>query len=152
MTKRRIAGSVDEIRPNASPRVLGELSNDEQDSLAAQIAGLDLDLLGRLYRGEARPANWAELARRAEPPPAFQLGGATRITISLRKRARPARGPGGRRSGRGAGGRRARNAAGLRSSQGHVPDRAGLASRCFRSCSKRFWPAAERRGRRFRCT
>ena len=52
-----------------------ELSPGQRDLLAGQIASLDLDLLGRLFRGDARPANWAALASRAESPPAFQLGG-----------------------------------------------------------------------------
>jgi UDP-N-acetylglucosamine/UDP-N-acetylgalactosamine diphosphorylase len=53
-----------------------DLSPGQQELLAGQIASLDLELLGRLFRGDARAANWADLAGRAEPPPAFQIGGA----------------------------------------------------------------------------
>ena len=57
-----------------------ELSGPERASLAGQITQLDLELLDELYRGDARPTDWADLARRAEPPPAFRLGdGANRI-------------------------------------------------------------------------
>jgi UDP-N-acetylglucosamine/UDP-N-acetylgalactosamine diphosphorylase len=50
------------------------LSPPQQQSLAEQIAAIDLELIGKLYRGDVRPVDWADLASRAEPPPAFQLG------------------------------------------------------------------------------
>ena len=44
-----------------------------RQSLAAQIRGLDLDLLARLYRERDKHGEIRELARRAGPPPAFRL-------------------------------------------------------------------------------
>lgn len=51
-----------------------DLSADQQQQLTRQVEAVDLDLMGRLYRGDSRPTDWAQLARRAEPPPAFALG------------------------------------------------------------------------------
>lgn len=53
-----------------------ELNPADRASLGGQLAELDLELLARLHRGDARPIDWADLARRAEPPPAFRLGDA----------------------------------------------------------------------------
>lgn len=51
-----------------------ELSPEQQQNLVRQIEAVDLDLMGRLYRGDSRPTDWAALARRAEPPPSVTLG------------------------------------------------------------------------------
>ncbi len=51
-----------------------DLTPSQQASLEGQLRGLDLPLLERLRRGEQVAANWAELASRAEPPPAIRLG------------------------------------------------------------------------------
>ena len=50
-----------------------ELNGDQQKSLAQQIESLDLDQVASLYRGEVDQPDWAELSRRAEPPPAVRL-------------------------------------------------------------------------------
>lgn len=50
-----------------------ELSAAEQANLAAQIEAVDLELIASLFRGEVDQPNWAELARRAEPPSAVRL-------------------------------------------------------------------------------
>lgn len=41
--------------------------------LEAQLLSLDLELLVQLFRNEHSAPDWAELARRSTPPPAFQL-------------------------------------------------------------------------------
>lgn len=51
-----------------------ELPAEQQQLLAQQIEAVDLDLMGRLFRGDSRPTDWADLARRAAPPPAFEFG------------------------------------------------------------------------------
>jgi UDP-N-acetylglucosamine/UDP-N-acetylgalactosamine diphosphorylase len=50
-----------------------ELDEASRVRLAAQIEALDLDLIASLYRNEVDQPDWAELARRAEPPPAVRL-------------------------------------------------------------------------------
>lgn len=49
------------------------LDAERQSRLAAQIAAVDLQQVDSLYRGEVDQPDWAELARRAEPPPAMRL-------------------------------------------------------------------------------
>ncbi len=44
-----------------------------REQLAAQIERIDFELIDSLYRGEVDQPDWAELARRAEPPPAIRL-------------------------------------------------------------------------------
>ncbi|HEX3998686.1 MAG TPA: UTP--glucose-1-phosphate uridylyltransferase [Pirellulales bacterium] len=50
-----------------------ELSPDERKMLAEQIRGIDFAELSRLFAGQEAATDWAALARRAEPPPAFRL-------------------------------------------------------------------------------
>jgi UDP-N-acetylglucosamine/UDP-N-acetylgalactosamine diphosphorylase len=50
-----------------------ELGPEQRQALRAQIEQLDLPLLQRLIRAEEIAADWASLARRAAPPPAFRL-------------------------------------------------------------------------------
>ena len=49
-----------------------ELSPEKRQSLAHELHSVDLELIGRLHRGDARPSDWAGLARRSEPPPSFR--------------------------------------------------------------------------------
>jgi UDP-N-acetylglucosamine/UDP-N-acetylgalactosamine diphosphorylase len=50
-----------------------ELTAAEREQLAEHIASVDFELIASLYRGEVEQPDWAELARRAEPPPAMRL-------------------------------------------------------------------------------
>ncbi|MCA9230776.1 MAG: UTP--glucose-1-phosphate uridylyltransferase [Planctomycetales bacterium] len=50
-----------------------DLTDEGKVRLAGQIAALDLPLIDSLYRGKLDQPDWAELARRAEPPPAVRL-------------------------------------------------------------------------------
>ena len=54
-------------------RFFDQLNPDEQQQLQAQLADVDLDLIARLTGVEEETCQWAELARRSEPPPAFRL-------------------------------------------------------------------------------
>jgi UDP-N-acetylglucosamine/UDP-N-acetylgalactosamine diphosphorylase len=54
-------------------RHLSKLEPDEQKALEAQLAEIDFALLQRLLAGEDFGPNWAEMAVRAEPPPAIRL-------------------------------------------------------------------------------
>ncbi len=69
-----------------------ELSAEQQQGLADQLADVDLELLDRLFRKNAQSANWAELARRAEPPPSFRMGDENNpvTPVAARKRGRAA--------------------------------------------------------------
>ena len=52
-----------------------ELSQTQRRELAAQIEAVDLKRIDSLFRGELDQADWDQLSRRAEPPPAvLQLG------------------------------------------------------------------------------
>jgi UDP-N-acetylglucosamine/UDP-N-acetylgalactosamine diphosphorylase len=50
-----------------------KLDQDEREELARQIEAIDFELIGRLFEGRDRQGNMAELAARAEPPPAVRL-------------------------------------------------------------------------------
>ena len=50
-----------------------ELEPARRANLAAQIEAIDLQLIHSLYRGEIDQPDWAELSRRALPPPAVRL-------------------------------------------------------------------------------
>jgi UDP-N-acetylglucosamine/UDP-N-acetylgalactosamine diphosphorylase len=54
-------------------RFWDEISDSGRQQLAAQIERIDFDLIDSLYRGDVDQPDWAELARRAEPPPAVRL-------------------------------------------------------------------------------
>lgn len=54
-------------------RFWDELNDAGRAKLARQIEGIDLDLIDSLYRGNIDQPDWAELARRAEPPIAVRL-------------------------------------------------------------------------------
>ena len=49
------------------------LSTEEQASLAAQVESLDLGQITSLFRGDIDQPDWAELSRKATPPPAVRL-------------------------------------------------------------------------------
>ncbi len=50
-----------------------ELDSQQRTDLAKQVANLDLDLISSLYRGDVDLPDWADLSRRATPPPAVRL-------------------------------------------------------------------------------
>ncbi|MDZ4820580.1 MAG: UTP--glucose-1-phosphate uridylyltransferase [Planctomycetota bacterium] len=67
-----------------------ELNAVQRQSLQAQIEGIDLDLIARLYRQTDAAQDWSEMARRAEPPPAIRLNqtvASETMTAALRGRA-----------------------------------------------------------------
>jgi UDP-N-acetylglucosamine/UDP-N-acetylgalactosamine diphosphorylase len=67
---------IAKLRPHRQEHVLAfwdELDDSERARLASQIQTLDLDLIDALYRGKVNQPNWAELSRRAEPPPALRV-------------------------------------------------------------------------------
>jgi len=64
------------LKPHHQEHILrfwNDLDDTGRRQLAAQIRALDLDLLDSLFRGQVDQPDWAELARRAEPPPAMRL-------------------------------------------------------------------------------
>jgi UDP-N-acetylglucosamine/UDP-N-acetylgalactosamine diphosphorylase len=64
------------LRPHGQEHLLAfwdEHNDAQRGRLAAQIEGVDFDLIASLYRGEVDQPDWAELSRRAEPPPAMRL-------------------------------------------------------------------------------
>ncbi len=50
-----------------------ELLPQQRQRLVEQIRGIDLGQIEELFHGKIAPENWADLARRAVPPPAFRL-------------------------------------------------------------------------------
>ena len=50
-----------------------ELQPHQRQRLAEQVRGIDLGQIGELFHGKIALENWADLARRAVPPPAFRL-------------------------------------------------------------------------------
>ncbi|TWT86874.1 putative uridylyltransferase [Pseudobythopirellula maris] len=64
------------LTPHGQQHAVGfwdDLTEGQQSKLAAQLAAVDLEQLGELYRGDADQPDWAELARTAEPPVAMRL-------------------------------------------------------------------------------
>jgi UDP-N-acetylglucosamine/UDP-N-acetylgalactosamine diphosphorylase len=64
------------LKPYAQGRLLhfwDELNETSRQKLTTQIARIDFDLIDSLYRGDVDQPDWAELARRAAPPPAVRL-------------------------------------------------------------------------------
>ncbi len=64
------------LRPYGQEHLLAfweQLDPPQRESLAQQIEAIDFPLLRRLYEGRGRQADMADLAARAEPPPAFRL-------------------------------------------------------------------------------
>jgi UDP-N-acetylglucosamine/UDP-N-acetylgalactosamine diphosphorylase len=64
------------LRPHGQEHLLAfwdTLAPPEQQSLARQIEAIDFDLIRRLFEGRDRQGDLAELAARAEPPPAIRL-------------------------------------------------------------------------------
>lgn len=54
-------------------RFWDELSEVDQARLTAQVQTIDLPLIDKLFHGKLDQPDWAELSRRAEPPPAVRL-------------------------------------------------------------------------------
>ncbi len=64
------------LRPYGQEHLLAfweQLDPPQRESLARQIEAIDFPLLRRLYEARGRQADMADLAARAEPPPAFRL-------------------------------------------------------------------------------
>jgi len=64
------------LKPTGQQHLLAfweELTPQRQASLAEQIEAIDLPLIQSLYLGEVDQPDWAELSRRATPPPAVRL-------------------------------------------------------------------------------
>lgn len=63
------------------------LSVGEREKLAAQIRGVDLERVSRLFRAQQAEQDWAALARRAEGPPAVRLAeqGTSPAAVAARK-------------------------------------------------------------------
>ncbi len=51
-----------------------ELAETELSILLAQLQSIDWDQLTKLRQDQVKATDWHDLARRSEPPPAFQLG------------------------------------------------------------------------------
>jgi UDP-N-acetylglucosamine/UDP-N-acetylgalactosamine diphosphorylase len=67
---------LDRLRPHGQEHLLAfwdELSDERREQLARQIEGVDFDLVASLFAGNVDQPDWAELSRRAEPPPALRL-------------------------------------------------------------------------------
>ncbi len=76
MTKEQLLSIV---RPFGQEHLLAswdKLDDSEQESLGRQIEAIDFALIRRLFEGRNQRGNVAELAVRAEPPPAFRLDAA----------------------------------------------------------------------------
>jgi UDP-N-acetylglucosamine/UDP-N-acetylgalactosamine diphosphorylase len=54
-----------------------QLNDAQRQHLAAQIEGIDLQLVDSLYHGKLEQPDWVELSHRAEPPPAIRLADAS---------------------------------------------------------------------------
>ena len=52
-----------------------DLDRSQQGRLADEIERIDFGLIDKLVHSQAAHENWADLARRAEPPPSFRLHG-----------------------------------------------------------------------------
>ena len=66
------------LEPHGQTHLLAHwdrLAPHEQQDLTQQIREIDFALMARLHRGGGSGEDWAELARRAEPPPAYRLNG-----------------------------------------------------------------------------
>ncbi|MCA9191747.1 MAG: UTP--glucose-1-phosphate uridylyltransferase [Planctomycetales bacterium] len=61
-------------------RFVDELNEEQLCQLAKQLAEIDFDLLKELVRNQDQKLDWAEMARRANPPQAFRLHHKERIS------------------------------------------------------------------------
>lgn len=59
------------------------LSSEQQTQLMDQIRAIDMEQIQRVYRGEQKTVDWAEIAARAEPPNAIQISDQT---VEIRKK------------------------------------------------------------------
>lgn len=73
----RLAELRERVRPFGQEHLLAawaELTTEERQELAEQIRGIDFARIERLLYATEAKHDWAELARRASPPPAVRLG------------------------------------------------------------------------------
>lgn len=78
-----------QLEPHGQAHVLRfweALSDLERRQLAAEIDALDLDALASAYRSGGHQEHWAELARRAGPPPAVPLEGVAELPAEEARR------------------------------------------------------------------
>ncbi len=64
------------LKPHGQEHLLrfwDELNESGRCRLSAQIEAIDFEQVAALYRDATHTQNWAELSRRAEPPPAMRL-------------------------------------------------------------------------------
>ncbi|MFZ1933998.1 MAG: UTP--glucose-1-phosphate uridylyltransferase, partial [Thermoguttaceae bacterium] len=73
MTKDRLLSTLQPFGQEHLLAFWDRLDGPERESLARQIEAIDFALVRRLFDGRNRQGNVAELAARAEPPPAFRL-------------------------------------------------------------------------------
>jgi UDP-N-acetylglucosamine/UDP-N-acetylgalactosamine diphosphorylase len=83
------------LEPHGQTHLLAhwdDLAPHEQHHLAKEIREIDFSLMARLHRGGGSGIDWAELAKRAEPPPAYRLNGEGRTCSvdDVRKRGEAA--------------------------------------------------------------
>ncbi|MDP6059989.1 MAG: UDPGP type 1 family protein, partial [Pirellulaceae bacterium] len=66
---------LDEFDQEQLLRFWDDLDEDARDRLRRQIDSIDLAQLARLMEGTSDTPDWAELAKKANPPKAIQLNG-----------------------------------------------------------------------------
>jgi UDP-N-acetylglucosamine/UDP-N-acetylgalactosamine diphosphorylase len=79
------------LRPFGQEHLLAfwnELDASQQATLADEIAAIDFELIRRLHAENQTSENWAELARRAESPPAVRLNAVDNPFTPQQARAR----------------------------------------------------------------
>lgn len=52
---------------------VNQLSDTERQSLTQQLEAIDFDLMEKLFAGDDKQTDWAQLAAKADSPPAFRL-------------------------------------------------------------------------------
>ena len=117
-------------RSASSADVLARSFAAERETLVEQIRGIDFAELSRLLAGQEAATDWAALARRAEPPPAFRLsqrGGGDQIAAKRPALAARRRLPRARSARFSSPADKARGSVG-RIPKGTFPDRAGFQS------------------------
>lgn len=88
MTKQQL---LDKLKPYGQEHLLAfwdELPAHRQAVLAEQISRIELEQIRALVSGTEQAEDWAALARRAEPPPAFRLADTNRRFTRDQARAR----------------------------------------------------------------
>jgi UDP-N-acetylglucosamine/UDP-N-acetylgalactosamine diphosphorylase len=72
-TKQQLAAKLAPYNQQHLIRFWDELTDAGRAQLATQLEDIDLELIDSLYHGNVQQPDWAELARRAEPPVAVRL-------------------------------------------------------------------------------